>query len=134
MNNVRSPIKVAHLSDLHFRKFGRTEKKLVRTLKEENPDIILVTGDTLDGEQSVEFAKIFFRDLAPPLGVWGVLGNWENWKRLNVRYLAYLSTYPISGPGLADGRFNQAYRSKGPLKLRILDFGAQENRLPWNPY
>lgn len=60
--------------------------------------------------------------------------NWENWKRLNVRYMAYLSVFPIADPGIADGRFNQAYRSKGPLKLRIVDLGGKENRLPWNPY
>ncbi|HEX9003108.1 MAG TPA: hypothetical protein VGB07_24585 [Blastocatellia bacterium] len=60
--------------------------------------------------------------------------NWENWKRLNVRYMAYLSVYPVGDPGMSEGRFDQAYRSKGPLKLRIVDLGGKENRLPWNPY
>ncbi|HMV82128.1 MAG TPA: glycosyltransferase family 39 protein [Blastocatellia bacterium] len=60
--------------------------------------------------------------------------NWENWKRLNVRYMAYLSVYPVADPGMGEGRFNQAYRSKGPLKLRVMDLGNRENRLPWNPY
>jgi hypothetical protein len=60
--------------------------------------------------------------------------NWENWKQLNVRYMAYLSVYPVADPGMAEGRFDQAYRSKGPLKLRIMDLGNRENRLPWNPY
>lgn len=60
--------------------------------------------------------------------------NWENWKRLNVRYMAYLSVYPVGEPGIGEGRFNQAYRSKGELKLRIMDLGNRENRQPWNPY
>lgn len=61
-------------------------------------------------------------------------GNWENWKRLNVRYMAYLSVYPIADPGLDEGRFQQAYRSQGPLKLRIMDLGRPENRLPWRSF
>jgi predicted MPP superfamily phosphohydrolase len=87
VGNVRSPIKIAHLSDLHLRKFGFLERKLVDTLKAEIPDIILVTGDTLDDERSIEVAWSFFHDLAPPLGVWGVLGNWENWSRFNTKEL-----------------------------------------------
>ncbi|MGH9835056.1 MAG: hypothetical protein ACREBD_08755 [Blastocatellia bacterium] len=59
-------------------------------------------------------------------------GNWENWKRLNVRYMARLSIYPAPDPGLDEGRFYIAYRSKGPLKLRVADLGPKENRLPWS--
>lgn len=61
-------------------------------------------------------------------------GNWENWKRLNVRYMAYLSVYQIGDPGMEEGRFEQAYRSKGPLKLRVMDLGRVENRLPWRSF
>ncbi len=61
-------------------------------------------------------------------------GNWENWKRLNVRYLAYISVYPVGDPGMGEGRFDQAYRSRGTLKLRVMDLGRPETRLPWNPF
>ena len=61
-------------------------------------------------------------------------GKWEDWKRLNVRYMAHLSIYPIPPPSLIDGRFTQAYISPGPLKLRIIDFGPKENRKPWNAF
>ncbi|MEK7833270.1 MAG: glycosyltransferase family 39 protein [Acidobacteriota bacterium] len=60
--------------------------------------------------------------------------NWENWKRLNVRYFAYLSVYPIADPGMGEGRFDQAYRSKNSLKLRVMDLGRKETRLAWNPF
>ncbi|MGE0130193.1 MAG: hypothetical protein AB7U82_19075 [Blastocatellales bacterium] len=61
-------------------------------------------------------------------------GNWENWKRLNVRYLARLSVYTMADPAMDEGRFNMPFRSKGPLKLRVTDLGPKENRRPWNPY
>lgn len=60
--------------------------------------------------------------------------RWEDWKRHNVRYMARLSIYQIPDPGLADGRFNQAYRSKGPLKLRVVDFGPRATRRSWNAF
>ncbi|MGE0882415.1 MAG: glycosyltransferase family 39 protein [Blastocatellales bacterium] len=61
-------------------------------------------------------------------------GNWENWKRLNVRYLAYISVYPVGDPGIGEGRFDQAFRSGGRLKLRVMDLGRPETRLPWSPF
>ncbi|HQR35175.1 MAG TPA: glycosyltransferase family 39 protein [Blastocatellia bacterium] len=61
-------------------------------------------------------------------------GNWENWKRLNVRYMAYISVFTIADPGLDEGRFDQAYRSKGPLKIRVMDLGRKESRLPWKSF
>lgn len=60
--------------------------------------------------------------------------RWEDWKRLNVRYLAHLSVYEVPAPNFVDGRFNQAFRSKGPLKLRVVDFGPKENRRSWNAF
>lgn len=60
--------------------------------------------------------------------------RWEDWKRHNVRYMARLSIYQIPDPGLSDGRFNQAYRSKGPLKLRVVDFGPKETRRSWSAF
>jgi hypothetical protein len=61
-------------------------------------------------------------------------GNWENWKRLNVRYMARLSVFPASDPGMDEGRFNMPFRSKGPLKLRVTDLGPKENRIPWSSF
>lgn len=60
--------------------------------------------------------------------------NWENWKRMNVRYMAYVSVYPVGEPGMGEGRFEQVYRSRGTLKLRVMDLGRPENRLPWSPF
>jgi hypothetical protein len=58
-------------------------------------------------------------------------GNWERWKRLNVRYMARLPLYPLAQPGPNEGRFPVAFRSSGPLKLRVIDLGPPEHRLPW---
>src|SRR5271168_2938212 len=44
---IQSPLKIAHLSDLHTLGMGRREHELLEILAEEKPDVILITGDTL---------------------------------------------------------------------------------------
>lgn len=86
--NIRRELMIAHLTDLHFHKFGTIEKKVLNTINMKSPDIVLITGDTLDGPKSLAPAVQFFRGLKPPpLGIWAVLGNWENWSGNNVQEL-----------------------------------------------
>ncbi len=46
---------------------------------EARPDLIVVTGDVVDGGD-LEPARELFMRLRAPLGVFVVRGNWENWK------------------------------------------------------
>jgi uncharacterized protein len=87
--SVAAPLKIAHLSDLHTLGLGRRERRMLETLDQEKPDIILITGDsigqwlgTLGLNGDYEKAKLLFQRLHPPLGVWVVRGNWENAKPL----------------------------------------------------
>ena len=42
---VKNPIKIVQLSDLHSKEFGKDNKKLLNKVLNENPDLILLTGD-----------------------------------------------------------------------------------------
>jgi predicted MPP superfamily phosphohydrolase len=42
-------LKIIHLSDLHNTEFGKDNEKLLRIIKEQKPDAVFVTGDTIDG-------------------------------------------------------------------------------------
>jgi uncharacterized protein len=85
---VASPIKIAHLCDIHTRSFGRRERRLLEILDAEKPDIILITGDSIGflignlGGSYEPVAKLY-RQLHAPLGVWFVRGNWENARPLH---------------------------------------------------
>lgn len=74
---VLSGVKVAHLSDLHIKDIGLREKKILELLKEEKPDLILVTGDLISFKQPYESVLAFFKQLRAPMGVYGVPGNTE---------------------------------------------------------
>lgn len=77
---ARVHLRIAHLSDLHTHGFGTLERNVVARVEAARPDIIVVTGDTIDDGKS-EVARELFTKLHAPLGVWVVPGNWENWKK-----------------------------------------------------
>ena len=46
--DVREPIRVVQLTDLHNAQFGDQNSKLVSLVKAQNPDLIVMTGDMLN--------------------------------------------------------------------------------------
>jgi predicted MPP superfamily phosphohydrolase len=76
---VTAPLKIAHLTDIHTGGFGYRERKMLAILEQEKPDVIVVTGDTLSSLHS-DYANCrkLYEKLHAPLGVWVVVGNWEN--------------------------------------------------------
>jgi predicted MPP superfamily phosphohydrolase len=75
---IAAPLKIAHLTDLHTHGIGPRERKIFSALAAENPDVIVITGDTLAGfGGTYDDCKELYQQLHAPLGVWFVLGNWE---------------------------------------------------------
>lgn len=71
-------IKVLQISDLHDATFGDNQEKLVKKVKNTDPDLIFITGDLIDSnrynlEQSLELVRKII-DLAP---IYYVTGNHE---------------------------------------------------------
>ena len=53
---------IAHISDLHNAEFGKDNEKLISILREENPNIIALTGDLIDSNHTnIEIALSFVR-------------------------------------------------------------------------
>jgi len=76
---LAAPLKIAHLSDIHTYGMGRRERKMLRILEVERPDIILITGDTVPHAGAYDLCREVIRSLHAPLGVWAVRGNHEVW-------------------------------------------------------
>lgn len=74
--------KVAHLSDLHTRGMGYRERKMLDFLRTEQPDVIVITGDTVTEGTTPEGLFDVLSRLKAPKGVFAVRGNWEYWIRL----------------------------------------------------
>ncbi|WP_457601618.1 metallophosphoesterase [Hydrogenivirga sp.] len=73
-------IKVLHISDMHLGPVMREDRiEMVRRVYErEKPDLIVATGDMVDGNMrdSERLAKLL-SEISPPLGKFAVLGNHE---------------------------------------------------------
>jgi predicted MPP superfamily phosphohydrolase len=106
---LASPLKIAHLTDIHTRGLGRRERRMLALLESERPDLIVITGDTVsnggfddifretprrlkqvrpkthgqrlarENEGRYEMCREVLKRLHAPLGVWLVRGNWEHW-------------------------------------------------------
>ena len=68
--------KIVHLSDLHGKKFGRDNKRLVSKIRKLNPDVIAITGDIIHKyrrrDLSVALQTVSaLKDIAPVLFVAG---------------------------------------------------------------
>jgi len=77
--HLSTPLKIAHITDLHTSRVGRREQKLLQILDAERPDLIVITGDSINITSDYPAFREVLSQLHAPLGVWVVRGNHENW-------------------------------------------------------
>lgn len=79
-------LKIVQISDLHLGLIIREKKveKILSIIKNLNPDIIVATGDIVDGQTNDILQHIeIFADLRPPLGKYAITGNHEYYAGIN---------------------------------------------------
>lgn len=75
---LTAPIRVVQLTDLHNSEFGEDNERLVRMVSRQRPDLILMTGDMLNGrEDETEIAASLVRRLTEVAPVYFSYGNHE---------------------------------------------------------
>lgn len=74
------PLKIIQLSDLHTDEFGVRERNVLEIIHQEEPDAILISGDTVANEGDWKSVGILLSRLRAPLAVFLVRGNWEHWR------------------------------------------------------
>lgn len=84
---------IVQISDLHNKSFGKDNKKLLKAIDELNPDIIVMTGDLVDGEnKKFNVALNLIEDLTRKYKIYHIIGNHEQ-KSLIKRYKDLYSSY-----------------------------------------
>lgn len=72
--------KIAQISDLHNKKFGKDQKNLLSIVKNEKPDIIVITGDIADSKNTdIDAALNFVYGAVKIAPVYYVTGNHEEY-------------------------------------------------------
>ncbi len=84
LGNSRLPegaegLRIVHLSDLHARRFGSGNSRLVSAVRDAEPDMICITGDMVDGprEEQEDYVRELMGQLTQIAPVYFVPGNHE---------------------------------------------------------
>jgi predicted MPP superfamily phosphohydrolase len=77
---TQSKLRIVQISDVHIGQIVNAERvrRMVSLIRRETPDILVSTGDLVDGHQR-HFQGIapLFREIAPPFGTYAIPGNHE---------------------------------------------------------
>ena len=57
--------------------------------------------------------------------------HWQNWNRIGVRYMAFISALRVAEPDLSETRYTVVFKPRGELNLRVVDLGPPETRVAW---
>ena len=71
--------RIAHISDLHNAQFGKNNSALIKRLRESQPDIIAITGDSVDSRHTnFEITLNFIEQAMDIVPCYFVVGNHES--------------------------------------------------------
>lgn len=71
---------IVQISDLHNARFGKEQSRLLQRIEEQQPDMIVVTGDLVDSNHTnAEVAMDFIKGATEIAPVYYVTGNHEGW-------------------------------------------------------
>lgn len=88
---------IAHISDLHNKKFLFNQSQLINKTKKSNPDIIVITGDFIDSRRTnLENSMKFVREAVKIAPVYFVSGNHESRKDLYSTVIKELSNAGVT--------------------------------------
>lgn len=80
-------LKVIQISDLHLQSLNSQLKRLAKTINEQKPDLICITGDSVDKKDNVYVLKQFLSLIDNSIKKFAILGNWEYWGGVDIEEL-----------------------------------------------
>ncbi len=105
MPQLQAPLKVVHMTDLHFGKFmfEREIRAWVNAANLEKPDLIVITGDIIDHAvtaKKLESLAFELGKLKAPLGVFATLGNHDYYYASGERFDANILIAQLERVGI----------------------------------
>ncbi|WP_245533118.1 metallophosphoesterase [Coprothermobacter platensis] len=76
---ISTKLTIAILSDLHSTVYGENQSVLLKKVKEQKPDLVLLAGDIVDDRRPAEGAIALLKSIATAYPCFYVTGNHEFW-------------------------------------------------------
>lgn len=105
--------KIVQLSDLHNKRFGSKQSKLLDRISDLKPDIVVVTGDMIDSPKK-EYAIEFFEGVVNIAPVFYVSGNHEVWTGIFDDFLKQISDLGVI---IMDNEKEEITKEKSSIEL-----------------
>ena len=125
---LTAPIRVVQLTDLHNSEFGENNERLVRMVKKQNPDVILLTGDMLNGDEPrTEVVTGLIEQLAAIAPVYASYGNHERANE-NVYGTDTGALYTQAGAHMLDCTFEDVeirFSAKSNMTFVVAPFASE---------
>ncbi len=78
---IAEPVRLAVVTDLHSKEFGKDNSRLIEKIKEQQPDLILTVGDLIDrnteNEENLSYLSNLISQLSHIAPVYSCIGNQE---------------------------------------------------------
>ncbi len=85
--NLHDEIKIVHISDLHIKKDKKIYKNLIEIINKIDPDILLITGDSIDNNKKLQLLNLLLSKLNKSIKKYAILGNHEYRGNVNITNL-----------------------------------------------
>ncbi len=136
LENDNSPesfneFKIVHLSDLHNTELGKDNEKLLKIIKEQKPDAVFVTGDSIDGfYTNIQIPINLFKETLKICDVYFVVGNHESRVNINI-HTEFIDA--LTEIGVIVLKDSSAYIKKDEEKIQVIGLkDASEYKADYN--
>ncbi len=97
---VSSPVRILHITDTHCDGWGPREERLLEIVRQEKPDLIVFTGDSINNpEDGLRAFRRLGTSLKAPSGCFAVGGNWDVWYWNELNLFGGTSWKALDGEG-----------------------------------
>ena len=77
-------VTAVQISDLHINREKNIYDSAIDRINKINPDLLFITGDTIEADSNLPLMKKYFIDLQITCPVYAILGNWEYWGHVDI--------------------------------------------------
>lgn len=128
LNKLTKEKRIVFLTDLHNNSYGTNNEKLLASVREQNPDLILVGGDMLVGkpEASTKVAEDLVKKLTEISPVYYANGNHEQRmkiypERFGIKYQEYKTSVEQSGVQFLENEHIDLMFDSCPIQIHGLE-------------